>query len=195
MVKIEVVPFKRAIMMTLPPISHLRTSALVAILTAIAAMPIAVLAQTVTVKLEDSLRSEPSDKGTGPRVAANTKGTLIERKGFWVKIKVTNSEGWLKLSAVSVDQSESGTGGISALAGLASGRVGTGNVVSASGTRGLSDEELKGAKPDTAALARVKKSAVSDQDALQFASAGGLRPRQIALIPPPEPTNQTESKP
>jgi len=170
-------------------------SSVVSVLIAVSSVPSIVIAQTVTVKLEETLRSDPSDKATGPKVAANTKGALIERKGFWVKIKATNSEGWLKLSSVSVDQSESGSGGISALAGLASGRLGGGNVVSASGTRGLSDEELKGAQPNTVALAAVKKSAVSDQEALRFANSAGLRPRQVALIPPPEPTNQTESKP
>jgi len=153
------------------------------------------LAQNVTVKLDDMLRADPNDKSTGPKVSSSARGTMIERRGFWVKVRANNAEGWLKLSAVALDQAEGGTSGVSALVGIASGRVGTGNIVTASGTRGLSDEELKSAKPDAIALDRVKKSVVSEQEVQQFAATGGLRSRQIALIPPPEPTNQNESKP
>ena len=76
---------------------------------------------------------------------------------------------------------------MSVLAGLASGRAGSGNIVSSAGTRGLSENDLKGSKPDLQAYEFVKTLAVKEPDAISFAQAGGLQPREIQFIKPPTP--------
>jgi hypothetical protein len=153
-------------------------------------------AQTATFKIADVVKAEPSDSAsTVSNVALNTKAEVVERKGFWVKVKTAQATGWTKLSAVSIDQpSSSTTGGISALAGLASGRAGSGNIVSSAGTRGLSESDLKGSKPDLQAYELVKTFAVKDPDAINFAQAGGLKAREIAFIkPPPAPETKNQN--
>ena len=66
------------------------------------------------------------------------------------------------------------------VAALASGRTGTGNVVSASGGRGLDAADLTGATPDNAAVAAL--SGASESAAAQFAAAGKLKARSVAYL-------------
>ena len=156
-------------------------------LIALASQP--ALAQTATFKIADVVRAEPSDSAaTVANAALNSKAEVLERKGFWVKVKTAQATGWTKLTAVSIDQSSGGgAGGMSVLAGLASGRAGSGNIVSSAGTRGLSENDLKGSKPDLQAYEFVKTLAVKEPDAISFAQAGGLQPREIQFIKPPTP--------
>jgi len=46
---------------------------------------------------------------------------------------------------------------------------------------------LKGSKPDLQAYEFVKTLAVKETDAISFAQAGGLQPREIQFIKPPTP--------
>jgi hypothetical protein len=144
-------------------------------------------AQTAIFKIADVVREEPSETSAAVSNAAlNSKAEVLERKGFWVKVKTAQASGWTKLSAVSIEQTGgSGAGGLSVLTGLASGRVGSGNIVSSAGTRGLSENDLKGSKPDLQAYAYVKTLAANEADALRFAQAGGLKPREISYVQPP----------
>lgn len=139
-----------------------------------------VQAQSVTLKSDDVLRADPLPTAASvAALSANAKGEMIERKGFWVKIKSGQFAGWLKLSSLTIEQAG---GGASLLTSLASGRTGTGNVVSASGTRGLSAEELKAARPDMNAVEAVKRLAVSDAEATKYAQAGSLVTRKLAYL-------------
>ena len=72
-------------------------------LIALASQP--ALAQTATFKIADVVRSEPSDSAaTVANAALNSKAEVLERKGFWVKVKTAQATGWTKLTAVSIDQ-------------------------------------------------------------------------------------------
>lgn len=145
-----------------------------------------VYAQSAIVKADEVLREEATATASGVgNIAANAKVEIVERKGFWAKVKQGGSQGWLKLTALSIDSGAS-PGGISALAGIASGRTGGGNIVNASGTRGLSSEELKAAQPDMNALALIKTFAVTSESAQQFGQQAGLSSRQIKYIEPPK---------
>ena len=134
-------------------------------------------AQTGTFKANDVLRAEANEQSaTAGNVSAGTKFDVLERKGFWVKLKAGNATGWAKLSALNLDQGSSGAGSAgSVLGGLASGRTGSGNIVSSAGTRGLSAEELKAAKPDMEAVAQVKRQAAAVPAATSYAQTAGLK--------------------
>lgn len=110
------------------------------------------------------------------------KLTAIERRGFWYRVETEGGGGWVKLSDVKLASSESAGAG---LAAMATGRGATGNVVSTSGTRGLSAEDLSGAKPDEAALAQVQSMAISPEEAAKYADEGGLSPRQLEYVSAP----------
>jgi hypothetical protein len=68
------------------------------------------------------------------------------------------------------------------VADIASGRSGTGKVVSTTGIRGLSAEELKAAKFNEDEMKKMESNAVSSSDAQSFASAGGLSATQMAYL-------------
>jgi hypothetical protein len=140
------------------------------------------LGQTGTTKNDDVLRlaASPTAAPVAP-IPANIKVEVVKRKGFWAQVKVGNTTGWLKLSSLNLDKGSAGASK-SALSGLASGRTGYGNIVSASGTRRLSAEALKAAKTEVDTVAQVRKFAVSAAEATRYAQAGGLQTRQVAYI-------------
>jgi len=76
-------------------------------------------------------------------------------------------------------------GAASGLAGLASGRAGTGKVVASTGVRGLSEEELKSAKFDEAETKKMETASVSKDDARKFAGQAQLKSIQLGYLPQP----------
>ena len=69
---------------------------------------------------------------------------------------------------------------------LASGRAGSGNVVSATGVRGLSEEELKEAKFSASEVDKLESFTVSEQKAASFAQAKKLVAKELDFIPAAE---------
>jgi hypothetical protein len=115
-------------------------------------------------------------------VKAGASVDIVERKGFWARVRGGTLTGWLKLSRLSLDSG--GSGG--EIAALVSGRTGSGNVVSASGGRGLDAADFARATPDTAAVSALSRSAASEAAAEKFARSGGLKPRRINYISKPK---------
>ena len=66
---------------------------------------------------------------------------------------------------------------------LASGRAGTGNVVAATGVRGLNEEELKEAQFNAAEIKKLESFAVPEKRARNFARNGKLVARQLEFLP------------
>jgi len=142
--------------------------------------------QTGVVKNDGVLRADPSATAASVgSVSANSKVEILDRKAFWLKIRSNGTTGWVKMSSVATEGGSAGNPG--ALAGLATGRLGSGNIVSASGTRGLSSEELKSARPNFASLKQVQGMAISGEEASRFAAAGGLMTRSIEYVRPTVP--------
>lgn len=137
--------------------------------------------QAGTMKADDTLRAEPSpaSAAVGP-ATRNSRVEVLERKGFWMKVRAGGAVGWVKLTGVATDAPAGA--GAGSLTSLASGRSGSGNIVSASGTRGLSEAELRGARPDAEAVKQVRKMAVSSADSAQFAAEGRLQARKLDYV-------------
>jgi hypothetical protein len=64
----------------------------------------------------------------------------------------------------------------------ASGRAGTGQVVSTTGVRGLSEQELKAAKFNESEIKTMESYTQSANDGRNFASAGKLKPIALANL-------------
>ena len=111
---------------------------------------------------------------------------ILKRKGGWLQVESEGKSGWVRMSKVRKGKApteptaESEAGGV---LGLASGRAGTGNVVSATGVRGLNEEELKEAEFDAREVKKLESFAISKQKAAQFAEAGKLVTKELAFIP------------
>lgn len=137
----------------------------------------AAVASPAHVRVAGPLQAQPAATATATgNVKAGALVDILARKGFWAQVRSGATTGWLKLSRLSLDSG----GGAGEIAALASGRTGTGNVVSASGGRGLDAADLAGATPDTAAVAAL--SGASESAAAQFAAAGNLKARTIAYL-------------
>jgi hypothetical protein len=135
-----------------------------------------------TVTQDDEIRAEPASTGESvASIKAGASVNVVQRSGFWRRVESTAGNGWLKLSSVRVDSGDSSGAG---LAALATGRGATGNVVTTSGTRGVSAEDLVGAAPDTAELQRLEAMGVTGEQASAFASDVGLSSRSVDYVSP-----------
>ena len=111
------------------------------------AAPITFVSATVNKKA--SVRAEASS--SGDTVATLDKGASItvgSRNGIWYAAQ-SPAEGWIKITDVTIPNKGDGS---SALAGLVSGRMGSGNSVASSGARGLDGDAVVTGKPDFEAV-------------------------------------------
>lgn len=136
------------------------------------------LAQTLSGTTD--LKESPSDQAKTVKSApANTSIKLIRRQGFWAEIEALGNKGWVKLSNVQLG------GGAGLAAGLDTGRMGKGNIVSTSAARGLSSKELTGAKPDFNGFEQFRQLTVTVNAADAFAQSANLQTRMVALVSTP----------
>jgi hypothetical protein len=128
----------------------------------------------------DTLRKEPfADAKTVGSLAKNDSVEILSKKGAWLQVKSKKSTGWVRLLSVKRGAASSSA---SSVADIASGRTGTGNVVSTTGIRGLSAEELKAAKFNEEEIKKMEGYQVSTGAAQSFASAGGLSATKMAYL-------------
>ena len=128
----------------------------------------------------DILRAEPyADAKTAGNLNKNDVVDILAKKGAWLQIKTKSTSGWVRILTV---KRGSVLASNSSVADIASGRAGTGKVVSTTGIRGLSAEELKAAKFNEDEMKKMESHAVSASDAQKFASAGGLSSTPLAYL-------------
>jgi uncharacterized protein YgiM (DUF1202 family) len=133
----------------------------------------------------DTLRSEPySDAKSTGSLNRGDKVDILEKKGAWLKVKTGKSAGWVRLLSIKRGTA-AGSNDAAGLLSVASGRAGTGQVVSTTGVRGLSEEELKSAKFNEEEVRKLEAGSISADSARKFAVAGGLQPRKLAYLPEP----------
>jgi hypothetical protein len=141
-------------------------------------------AETGSAIKADVIKAEPfrDAKTVGP-LAAGARVSIVKREGAWLMIS-SPKKGWVKMLSI-----RRGTGttfpGVkpSGVAALASGRAGTGKVVSSTGVRGLNEEELKNAKFDEKELKLAESYAVNKKEAEQFAAKARLKARRVNYLP------------
>lgn len=142
-------------------------------------------AESGTAIKADTLRIEPfADAKTVGKMARNDKLEILEKKSAWLRVKAPKASGWVRL--LSVKRGTSGKPNEAAgVLGIASGRAGTGQVVSTTGVRGLNEEELKAAQFNEEEVARLESYTATAEQARQFASSGGLKERRLDYLPKP----------
>jgi len=143
-------------------------------------------AQSGIVRDTADLRAAPyRDAKLVSRVPKQTKVGIIRRRGGWLKVDVgDHGQGWVRLNQVRVgsspEQKKSSFLGLSTLwRSMTTGRSSSTGLVATTGIRGISAEDLKGAKPDPAALASLDAFAISGSDASSHAANGGLVAQNI----------------
>ena len=143
---------------------------------------LALAGQAGTALKADSVRAEPyADAKTTGSLNKGDSVEILTKKGAWLQIKSKESAGWVRLLSVKRGGASSGNtlGGV---ADIASGRAGTGKVVSTTGIRGLSAEELNAAKFNEDEMKKMESNAISAAEGEKFASAGGLSKSNLAYF-------------
>ncbi len=156
--------------------------------TATSSKPAAKTASGTLLK-ESELKDKPFiDAKTVTRLPKQTAVTILERNGGWFRIQAAKKSGWVRMLNVKVTagaQNLSSGTDLRQAATLATGRAGTGNVVSTSGLRGLSEEELRTAKPDYAQFDKLNSFGVDKNSASTYAKQNGLTSRPVPYLPAP----------
>lgn len=131
----------------------------------------------------DKLRAEPF--ADAKQVGELSKGdavTIVKKSGGWYQVKAAQAQGWVRM--LSVRRGEAGkSNAAQEVAALSTGRAGTGQIVSTTGVRGLSEAELKAAKFDEPQLEKAESFAASKDAAKAFAQKGKLTARAVAYLP------------
>lgn len=132
----------------------------------------------------DKLVAEPF--ADAKKVGSLAKGdavTILKKTGGWYQVKGKGPQGWVRM--LSVRRGEAGKSSAAKdVAALSTGRTGTGQIVSTTGVRGLSEEELKAAKYDEKELMKAESFVVSKADAGKFAQNGKLLARAFNYLEP-----------
>lgn len=131
----------------------------------------------------DKILAEPfADAKQVGTVAKGDAVTILDRNGGWYQVKASTTRGWIRM--LSVRRGEAGKSNAAKdVAALSTGRAGTGQIVSTTGVRGLSEAELKSARYDENELKKAESFGVSKNAARNFAQKGGLLAQGFSYLP------------
>jgi len=135
----------------------------------------------------DDIKAEPyRDARTVGALKAGDAVEILKSQGGWLQVKSVKGNGWVRMLSIRRGAARTGSSDLSGLAGVATGRAGTGQVVATTGVRGLNEEELKAAKFDEAQVKKLESFSVGKAEAQKFAAAGKLAARSLEYLPAPE---------
>lgn len=136
--------------------------------------------RTTAIRMEPYLDAKAADS-----LARGDQVEIVKRQGGWYLVKNKKGVGWVRM--LSIRRGEARKGGIETdkILGLASGRAGTGKVVSTTGIRGLTEEDLKKAKFNEAELKQLEASTTGEEELRKFAAEGKLVARKLDYLPEP----------
>tara|TARA_B100001093_G_C26496987_1_gene871548 strand:- start:247 stop:774 length:528 start_codon:yes stop_codon:yes gene_type:complete len=144
-----------------------------------------------SLKSDQELKETPSIKGNVVGKAAKGNVEVIDKKGFWVKVKNDSIEGWTKLNNVEISKDSDFS-----LSSLNTGREGSGNIVSTSGVRGLDGEDITSAQPNLIEFDKLQSLKADKSIGNNFMKNSGLLTKKIKfIIVKSNNENQNESKP
>jgi len=145
-----------------------------------------IAAETGSALKNDSMRLEPfADAKVAGSFNRGDSLEILKKQGAWLQVKTKKTTGWVRLLSVKRSSSSAGNQAAGVLA-AASGRAGTGQVVSTTGIRGLSEEDLKAAKFNELEVKKLESYTQSAEQGSQFARAGNLKTIAFANLNAPK---------
>jgi hypothetical protein len=131
------------------------------------------------------LKAKPySDAQTLLTLPERSKVEVLQRRASWTQVKSGKTSGWVKMLSLQLVRGTTqrrADNGLRSLFNVA--QTGRGGGTVTTGVRGLSEEDLKNAKPDPQELEEAKQYAASKADAKRFAMAGKLKAQQVDYLP------------
>jgi hypothetical protein len=150
--------------------------------------PATVSAKGTLLKTSELKEKPFIDARTLASLPAQSAVTILERNGGWFRVQAAAQSGWVRMLNVKVTEGaqnlSTGTD-LTQAATLATGRAGSGNIVSTSGLRGLSEEELRTAQPDYTQFDKLNSYGVDKTAASSYAKSNGLAGRTVQYLPTP----------
>lgn len=133
-----------------------------------------------------AVRMEPylDGKAVGS-LAKGDRVDILKRQGGWYQVNSAKGGGWVRMLAVRRGEARKGGIDTDKILGLASGRAGTGKIVSTTGIRGLTAEDLKKAKFNEAEVKKLEAATTGESGLQTFAADGKLVARKLEYLPEP----------
>ncbi|HEY6281163.1 MAG TPA: hypothetical protein VIW72_05130 [Burkholderiales bacterium] len=133
-----------------------------------------------------------SDAKTLATLPEKTKVEIISRQGAWLQVK-EQQQGWVRLLSLRTGEGRTigGDSGLESLINLGLGRSGNTGVTVATGVRGLSEADLKNARPNPQELEKLHQLTIPPAEAQKFAASAKLTAQQINYLPEPAQTQAT----
>src|SRR5450830_356507 len=145
-----------------------------------------IAAETGSALKNDSMRLAPvADAKVAGSFNRGDSLEKLKKQGAWLQVKTKKTTGWVRLLSVKRSSSSAGNQAAGVLA-AASGRAGTGQVVSTTGIRGLSEQDLKAAKFNDLEIKKLESYTQSAEQGSQFARAGNLKTIAFANLNAPK---------
>jgi hypothetical protein len=147
-----------------------------------------------TVLRNEKLYTQPrSSAAVAASVAKGTRVDILSKQGGWLRVRVGQSSGWIRLLSVRAGAGGAGGAGLGDVVGVATTRSDPSRVVAVAGLRGLNDEDLKQAKFNAAELARLDAWHETPAQAQKFARQAGLTVVSVPALPAPKPAQSSSS--
>ena len=150
-----------------------------------------------TITRDTELKAEPFvDAKTLAKLVARSRVSIVDRRGGWLQVVSGNARGWVRLLHVTSGTAAAGAPTakeLEAAARVATGRAGTGNIAVTTGIRGLTTEQLQGAKPNPAELQHLETYGIEPAQANAYAAQQKLERQQIPY--PPAPGERRNAQP
>jgi len=112
---------------------------------------------------------------------------ILKRKGGWLQVSGKGQTGWVRMLYIrrgASGEKASAVTEASGVLGMATGRAGSGNVVAATGVRGLDEEELKQAEFNEKEMQTLKTFRTSKKEAQSFANQAELKALKVPFMEP-----------
>jgi hypothetical protein len=131
------------------------------------------------------LKAKPySDAKVLLTLPERSKVQVLQRRASWTQVKSGQTSGWVKMLSLQLVRGTTqrrADNGLRSLFNVA--QTGRGGSTVTTGVRGLSEEDLKHAKPDPQELEEAQEYAATKAEAKRFAMAGKLKAQQVDYLP------------
>ena len=141
-------------------------------------------AQSAFTVRSTEIKQQPfSDAKTIATLAGKSGVEVLSRHGGWVNISSSKGNGWVRMLSLRSDNTakKRGDSGLQSLINV--GRSGSSGITVATGVRGLSEEDLKNARPNPVEFEKLQRYAVNKAKAERFAHDARLKSRQLDYLP------------
>ena len=144
-------------------------------------------AETAYTVRTTEVKAKPySDAATLITLPQQSKVEVLARKASWMQIRAEGKNGWVKMLSLKLGdmQAKPGDSGLHSLFNVAAKGSSGGTVTT--GVRGLSEEDLKNARPNPQALQTMQGYAENKTNAQKFARSGNLKAQNVEYLPAPQ---------